>query len=769
MISREPTSDDTPTRPMEPRAGPAAIAAQEHRAPAVGDRYRIVSEAGTGGMGLVAEAVDTLLERRVAIKFLHLAHGAESRANLIREARAMAGLRHRSICRVLEIAIDPPAGVPPERWRPFLVLEWVAGTRLDVAWKALEARKRLPLLMQVVEAVAALHAAGLVHRDLKPANILVDGEGVPVLVDFGLSAREGDGEALGGTPGWSAPEQFEPGTEAGPPADVFALGVLLYVMLTGAPPFEGTSTGDVLRRAREGDAPLPESLVPDLAPALQRITLAAIDPDPGERYADAAALLADLRRFRDGETVLARPRRIFHRFADELERHLADTEDWRRQGLATPEEIRPIREAIRSLQRPESAWILDSRRLSLSQVSMYLGGWMLVLALTVGVWNSTADWRVRGESLPWTIPATVAAIVTGLGFLLSFIGEQRAALGFLFTSTIVAPAAVWQWLRTTGTLAAAEGSRELLPSEDLGLGNDRQLAIAGCGLGLALLYRLRTPSSAFTVVATVFAIWAWFALGLRTFELETEPRAVFGQISRWLLPAGAALAAVGFWLDRRAERPTVDLFATARPRDGSPFLVAGLLTMVVSLAALATFVPEWFRFGPLDRDEAGEILRRPEVTTRAAAFLVSGVLLFGISLGLGMRATPLADRCSRALRWIVPSFVLIPIAWLEIEEAAPGWGFWLATLVLVSLGLVALSSTLQWRPFLLSGLLGLLDATVRGFIRIDRHLEDPALARIGLMVGVALAGIVTMVIATYPERPLASLRTLVRRGKAAAG
>jgi serine/threonine protein kinase len=741
----------------------------DSRAVAIGDRYRIVNDAGSGGMGLVAEAIDTLLERRVAIKFLHRAEGPEARANLIREARAMAGLRHRSICRVLEIAIDPPAGVAADRWRPFLVLEWVAGTRLDAAWKSLEPRKRLPLLVQVVEAVAALHAAGLVHRDLKPANILVDGEGVPVLVDFGLSARTGDGDAIGGTPGWSAPEQFEPGTATGPPADVFALGVLMYVMLTGAPPFGGTSTGDVLRRAREGDAPLPESLVPDLAPALQRITLAAIDPDPAARYADAAALLADLRRFRDGETVLARPRRIFNRFADELERHLADTEDWRRQGLATADEIRPIREAIRSLQRPESPWILDSRRLSLSQVSMYLGGWLLVLALTVGVWNSTADWRERGESLPWMIPATVAATVTGLGFLLAFIGEQRAALGFLFTSTILAPAAVWQWLRTTGTLAAAEGSGELLPSAELGLGNDRQLAIAGCGLALAMLYRLRTPSNAFTVVATAFVLWTWFALGLRTFDLETEPRAVFGQVARWLLPAGAALAAAGFWLDRRAERPTVDLFATARPRDGSPFLVAGLVTIVAALATLSTFVPEWFRLGPLDRDESGEILGRPEVTTRAAAFLVSGVLLFGLSLALGVRATPLADRCARALRWIVPSFVIIPIAWLEIEDAAPGWGFWLATLGIVSVGLVALSSTLQWRPFLLSGLLGLLDATVRGFIRIDRHLDDPALARIALMVGVAVAGIATMVIATYPERPFESLRAVFRRGRSVSG
>lgn len=135
----------------------------------------------------------------------------------------------------------------------------------------------------------------------------------------------------------------------------------------------------------------------------------------------------------------------------------------------------------------------------------------------------------------------------------------------------------------------------------------------------------------------------------------------------------------------------------------------------------------------------------------------------------GVRATPLADRCARALRWIVPSFVLIPIAWLEIEDASPGWVFWLATLVAVSLGLVALSSTLQWRPFLLSGLLGLLEAAVRGFMRLDRHLEDPALARIGLMSAIALAGIATMVTATAPERPVESLRGLLRRGKSASG
>lgn len=797
------TDDQLPPRRDDqtvslPRVGDGADAAgHTHPAPSAGSRnasrtpnarlqpgqelagrYRIVGELGTGGMGTVCEAVDTLLDRRVAVKFLRHIDGDEARATVIREARAMAALRHRSICRVLEVVIDPPTGTDRAAWQPFIVMEWIAGTTLVSASKGLPFEKRLTLFESVVEGVAAMHAAGLVHRDLKPGNILLDQDGVPVLVDFGLSARTGGDEPRGGTPGWSAPEQFNGLNEVKPPADIFALGVLFYQMLTGVAPFEGASTQDVLRKVREGDAPLPESLVPGIAAPLQRIALAAIDPDPAQRYTDAAAMLADLRRFKAGETVLARPRRLFTRFADEIERHLADTDRWQQQGLASEQECRPIRNGLRLLQRPESAWILDSRRLTRSQVALYLGGWLLLLALTIGIWNTTSEWREKGAALPWLVPTALAFAVTAAGLVLVRLGEQRAALGFLFTSALAVPVALWQLLRTEKLLVAAEGAQELLPMPELGFSNNQQLVVAGVALAVAVAYRRRTPSTAFTLLSAVFALWFVFAIGLRTFTVDGADRFVMGQIWRWLVLPSALLAMAGVLLDARSNRPSTDLLAETGPRDGGPTLIVGLAALVLSLSMLCTEAPEWFWFQSLATGENGQVLRRPTLTMRSSAFLGTGVLLLALSFTLGRKPTPLRDWCSRTLRWLVPSYLLLPIIFLEADSAAPGWGFWMTALGLVSLALLAASAALQWRPFLISGLLGMLDLFVRAFMRIEQHYEaipvpentppaSPSMAKLALMVGVAIAGILVMLVASYPDRASRTLAKLARKARRA--
>jgi serine/threonine protein kinase len=733
-------------------------------APDLGTRYQLVAEAGSGGMGTVAEALDTLLDRRVAIKFLRNFEGEAARATVIREARAMAALRHRSICRVLEVVIDPPLVADPESWHPFIVMEWVAGSTLASAWRGMPFERRLAMFEMVAEGVAAMHSAGLVHRDLKPANILCDSDGVPVIVDFGLSSRSGDGdEMLGGTPGWSAPEQFEPGSEVGASADVFALGVLFYNMLTDTTPFDGASTADILKKTREGDAPLPESFVPGIAAPLQRIALAAIDPDPSQRYADAAAMLADIRRFKSGETVLARPRRLYTRFADEIERHLSDVERWHKQGLATEQEVRAIRDGLRVLQRPESPWILDSRRLSWSQVAMYLGGWLLVLAMTVGIWNTTEIWRERGQLLPWLVPGVLALAVTAAGLVLAWIGEQRAALGFLFTSALAIPIAAWQFLRSEEILKGKWSER--FGSGSVGFSHDQQLVLMLLGLGLALAYRRRVPSTAFTLLAVLFGLGLAHAIGIRVFSDDGEMREVIGQIPRWLLVPAAAVVLAGVWFDARSNRPTAELLSESAPRDGGPLLVTGLVFAILMLSLGAYIVPEWFWMQGIAVDAEGAKLSEPTVAMRASAFLATGVLLLATSLALGVRPTPLRDWCSRAMRWLVPSFLLLPIVWLELEEAAPGWGFWMLVLGAVSLGLVAASAALQWRPFLISGLLGFLDLFVRAFMRIDSELEDGTGAKLWLMLGVAVAGVVVMTAASYPDRVVRAFARLARRAR----
>ncbi|MFM7807643.1 MAG: hypothetical protein ACKPEA_06890, partial [Planctomycetota bacterium] len=463
-----------------------------------------------------------------------------------------------------------------------------------------------------------------------------------------------------------------------------------------------------------------------------------------------------------GETVLARPRRLYNRFGEEIERHLGDTDRWQKQGLAIESELRPIRDGLRMLQRPESPWILDSRRLSFSQVTMYLGGWLLVLAMTVGVWNTTEVLRAQGGRLDCTLSVGLAALVTVIGLALMRLGEQRAALGFLFTSAVVVPIAAWQGLRAGDVLA--DDGRMLLSFSQVGLSNAQQLVIAGSGLALALLYRQLIPSTAFTLIVVLCGVWVWLTIGVRMLDGARPARDSVGELLRWLGCAASALLVAGLLYDRRSNQPAADLLAVAPPRDGSPTLAVAVVLVVIVLASLSWIVPEWIWFLPLGHDPNGRLTDMPTVKQRAAGFLGSGMLLLTLSLGLGGRGvTPLRDRCARALRWLIPSFILLPIAWLEVEDASPGWSFWLGMLAVAGLSLVASSALLQWRPFLLSGLFAFFDVFVRAFVRIEQLPGESGARKLALTIGVALLGVVVMVMASYPERTMRAVGRLKHR------
>ena len=265
---------------------------------------------GRGGMGVVLQARHTALDREVAVK-LPLA-GAwtddEDRERFLREARAAAKLRHPNICPIYEIG--------QVGQRPYISMAYIEGQSLAHWAKARQpnARQAAEMVALLARAVAYAHEHGVLHRDLKPANVMVDAEtGGPVLMDFGLakettsqsSQLTQEGRVLG-TPAYMAPEQAAGQTEhVGPRADVYALGAVLYYLLCGRAPFEGSS-GDVLRRVQT-DPPLPpRKLVPHTHRDLETICLKAMAKQPADRYASATALAEDLERFGAGEAILAR-------------------------------------------------------------------------------------------------------------------------------------------------------------------------------------------------------------------------------------------------------------------------------------------------------------------------------------------------------------------------------------------------------------------------------------------------------------------------------
>lgn len=276
-----------------------------------GDRlgpYRVDVLLGRGGMGVVYRGTDLTLNRSVAVKVLSATLDPDAAARLVREAQAVARVRHDHVVQVFAAAADP--GQPA-----YLAMELVDGPtlrKMAADARGLDPRLAANLVAQVADGLSAAHAAGLVHRDVKPGNVLVDAAmGRAKLADFGL-ARTVDavhvtrsGVVLG-TPAYMAPEQVRDPSAAGPAADVYGLGATLYEALTGAEPFRG-SVELVLRQVLADDPLPPRQLNPAVPRDLDTITLKCLEKDPARRYPSAAALRDDLRRWLAGEPVLARP------------------------------------------------------------------------------------------------------------------------------------------------------------------------------------------------------------------------------------------------------------------------------------------------------------------------------------------------------------------------------------------------------------------------------------------------------------------------------
>ena len=308
--------------------------------------YEIVRELGRGGMGTVflARRADGQYQHDVALKMIRRtvdASGLESRFR--RERQILASLAHANIARLLD------GGVTADG-EPFLVMEYVAGEPLlaYAARQRLDAPARVALFLQVCRAVAYAHGRLVVHRDIKPSNVLVTAEGEPKLVDFGLAKilddtlAGDDGQTQAAfrafTPSYASPEQIL-GHDVSTATDVYALGVVLYELLAGAPPFDfsRSTMADILRvietaePARPSDAarrPAPSAasaLAPcppaELAGDLDNIVLTAIRRAPEGRYESVAALAADLERYLGGLPVLARPQTWRYRAGKFVRRH----------------------------------------------------------------------------------------------------------------------------------------------------------------------------------------------------------------------------------------------------------------------------------------------------------------------------------------------------------------------------------------------------------------------------------------------------------------
>ncbi len=274
------------------------VVSSQHRPAKVG-RYEIEGELGRGMMGIVYRALDPHLGRRVALKMIHLAQavGEDQRTvfekRFLIEARAAAGLAHPAIVVVHDIGRDPELGAL------FIAFELLDGQTLATLIRSgppFEWPAALRLVERLADGLHHAHQRGVIHRDIKPANIMVLSSGEPKLMDFGIVHQSAthltaSGEFLG-TPGYMSPEQLSEAPVDGR-SDLFALGAVLYLLLTRRDAFEGESVAETLGQILHRDPPPPSQLVPGVPAAVDSIVAHALAKDPADRYADGRAFCED--------------------------------------------------------------------------------------------------------------------------------------------------------------------------------------------------------------------------------------------------------------------------------------------------------------------------------------------------------------------------------------------------------------------------------------------------------------------------------------------
>ena len=255
-------------------------------------RYRIAGLLGRGGMGEVYRATDLTLGQAVALKFLPEAASRDERAlaRFYNEVRIARQVTHPNVCRVYDVGqVD---GLE------FISMEYVDGEDLSVLLRRigrLPVDKALEIARQVCAGLAAAHEKGVLHRDLKPANIMIDGRGQAVIMDFGLAGltAELQGDVRSGTPAYMSPEQLA-GSEVTGKSDIYSLGLLLYELFTGKRAFEAGTLMDLMRMQEQVQPAGLTTLVKELDPAVERVVLRCLNPDPNQRPASALAVAAAL-------------------------------------------------------------------------------------------------------------------------------------------------------------------------------------------------------------------------------------------------------------------------------------------------------------------------------------------------------------------------------------------------------------------------------------------------------------------------------------------
>jgi hypothetical protein len=681
--------------------------------------HKIVAEIGSGGMGRVLLAVDHALGRKVAIKTLapRYADDAQLQARFMGEARALARVTHPHIVRIYNLG---PAGEPPH-----FVMEYLEGAPLTRAAAALTFPQRAELMRKVVLAADFLHTQGIIHRDLKPGNILVGADLEPKLLDFGLAL---DLEAhqrlskigeVAGTPEYLSPEQAA-GNHLDARSDVFTLGAILYELLTGTAPFRGDNTGDLLRRIREEDPQLPRRIEPSIPKDLQNICLKALEKAPAQRYASAREMADDLRRYLAGEPVLAEPAAYSRLIAGQVSQHLRDLKSWRHDQIVSEAEYDALRKRYERLVERDDAWIMEVRRLTLPQVTLYFGAWILAVGaalLTFFPFPRLAGALAIAVAWAATLPTAWIGVRTWRS------GYYRVAIAYLLAFCLLAPVAMLVTLEEAHLATAlTHGQVNLELFHRLEFAKQATNAQLWWALlaGLPICWWLRrfTRAPVFSLMFAATSALLCLATLLRLGLLDCLDRDS-GRFYLHLIPCAILFMAAGFVFER-----------LRMPDDSRYFYPFAVAFTLAALSGVAVYHEPWAKWieaaAPWTRgqieylfilnagiyfllDRICEGFSSPQVRTvgKSFRFVIPGHVMTSTLL-LGLSADSLTEQ--RVFEWLLPAvacifvFASIPrqmknflvsgLVFLAIgiyrlqQEVFPNRAWWPILLLLTGLGLM---------------------------------------------------------------------------------
>lgn len=547
--------------------GAVRLRATERKAPPEPPKipgFRIERALGSGGLGIVYEAWDEKLHRKVALKTLHGVTDVHARLRILDEARKTAALADPAIVTV--------HAVLDEQEPPAIVMELVEGFPLDQFAASLTFEQKAHLLHEIVRALTAAHRAGVIHRDLKPANILVTPAMRPMILDFGLalSVREAGMPTGGfaGSPLYASPEQAE-GKPLTPASDVFSFGSLMFHLLTGRTPFTGATLGEVLHAVRRTAPPFLRDVAVGVPEDLQAICLACLTAAPELRPA-ADEVMVDLGRFLAGEPARLRPALYGDILRRRISEYSNDLVNWEHQGIISSDERDRLEVVHRRILADEDHWLIDARRLTLPQTVLYTSTWIVVVAAGLLVWMVRSD---LSPPLRWIFPLSGTMALIAVGVLAQGRGDAMAAASFLAGAVLSLVPTTLAILGEFHWFALPQPGVEQLFQQ--GVTNQQVLAASGVALASSLfaLRHLRMTGFAWTTCFLAAAAFFSLLLQFNWLHQTVETRAL------WLLPlTGFAGIALAF------ER-------VGRIRWALPFHIIALLILVGGLDVMANAGP----------------------------------------------------------------------------------------------------------------------------------------------------------------------------------